>query len=73
MFADRLVSFVLLAGDSLEVAHVGRADRRADDLQLLNHGGLRVLLVVLNEDQDALHVLEKGSGVLVSMSDGDQL
>ena len=52
------MSFVLLAGDSLEIVHVGSADRRADDLELLNHRGVGILLVVLNEDQNGLHVLK---------------
>lgn len=54
----KLVALAFLPGDSLEVVHVGRVDRRPDYSQVVDLSHLAPRLVVSNEQLDVLHVLE---------------
>ena len=47
---QHLVTFALLASDSLEVAHVGGAHSLTNQGEVVDASDLRVLLVVLHED-----------------------
>ncbi len=52
------MSLPFLAGDSLELAHVGGADGRPDHGQVVDLRGLGVGLVLLEEELEVAHVLE---------------
>lgn len=52
------VALAFLPGDSLEVAHVGRVDRRPDYSQMVDLGHLATRLVVSDKQLNVLHILE---------------
>lgn len=44
------MTFALLAGDTLEFAHVGRIDGLPDESEIINSGHFSVALVVLDKN-----------------------